>query len=123
MEKDHLKVCKLLCKHKFRINNQNITFYKIFPESNTGKFLEKYGVLKEAVLVVDAVTNMLKYVREYATVLFRSIYEGVRPVLQSIGAKIQQYIPQLTEYLTIIGNFMADSFMKFVNFLQTNVFV
>lgn len=37
--------------------------------------------------------------------------------------QVQEYIPQLSEYLTIISNFVVESATKFIVFLQTNVFV
>ncbi|OXA64365.1 hypothetical protein Fcan01_03136 [Folsomia candida] len=94
-----------------------------FEKSNTGNFLDKYGVLHEAVVVWNSVTGMLKYIQEYMTVLFRSIYEGLQPMLQGLAAKIQEYIPQLSEYIKIIANFVTSAATKFVEFLQTNVFV
>ncbi|ODN04239.1 Transmembrane protein [Orchesella cincta] len=90
-------------------------------ESNTGKFLEKYGVLDETQMAITAVTGFLKYAYDYLSVLFRSINQGLQPVLQTLGEKVQVYIPQITHYANLVGTFISDTFQIVLTFLQEKV--
>jgi hypothetical protein len=94
-----------------------------FEKSNTGKFLEKYGVLDETQMAVTAVTGFLKYAYDYSSVLFRSINEGLQPVLQTLGEQVQIYIPQISYYAKLAGTYMSDAFQFVLTFAQQNIFV
>jgi len=94
-----------------------------FEASNTGRFLKYYGLFPYVMIIWSNTMSLIRYVQGYLTVLFRSINEALQPLLQQAMKKVNEYIPQLVEYLQIIGNFIMQLMTNVVSFLQTNVFV
>lgn len=95
----------------------------VFAKSNSGKLLQKYGLLDEAQLFIDTSAKLLRTGFDYLSQLFRIISERVRPLLQSIGEQIEAYIPQLYSYYKLVASYFVESLSLILTFLKEKVFV
>jgi len=95
----------------------------IFAKSQTGEFLQKYGLLEKTQLAIDTTRAFARKVYEHLSKVIRALYEGIRPLLQSLEKQAKIYIPQLTEYASTLGNFIYEKTQAILKFLQENVFV
>jgi hypothetical protein len=73
-------------------------------------------------VIITAIVGGSKALYGHAAVLFRSLYEGVRPVLQSVGDQVEVYIPQVVHYLGVAKEFLMSIFLVMSSFLQQYVF-
>ncbi|CAG7834394.1 unnamed protein product [Allacma fusca] len=90
-----------------------------FAKSNVGKFLETYGLLDEALYVGEQTSKIAKLGYGYAAPIFRNIYEGLRPLLQTIDKQLQIYIPEFIEFLRTL----SEQITTYVKYLTEKVFV
>jgi hypothetical protein len=90
-----------------------------FAKSNVGKFLETYGLLDEALYVGDQASKAAKVGYDYAAPVFRNIYEGLRPLLQTIDKQLQIYIPEFIEFLGTL----SEKITTYTKYVTEKVFV
>lgn len=90
-----------------------------FSKSNVGKFLESYGLLDEAVFVGEATTKLAKTGYSKVAPIFRNIYEGIYPVLQTIEKQVDIYIPEVVQFSSSI----SKQAVAYFNYVTEKVFV